>query len=232
MKDQHNERFGARLLLVEVLFSLNTGFATTSLVFCISRAASLPFVHLEVRLNRFLGITQTDYIRGYFTVWIPSLVLAVCLLSLLRFLNRLGRTKRIMRSSAVGVFILLSPTAIWTCGYERNGWSLQWPYKSIWGEAALVVICFFVFLKGPWEESRKIGLSILLAHCVFWYWFISNGFHSPDLLNWGMAGYGGPFGMVLGVSVLLWWAVYSYRTSAELPHPSSSDQAAQVSQLS
>lgn len=230
VKDQYPERSRSRLL-VEVLFSLNIAFAATSIAFGVSRAASIPFVHLEVHLNHFLGITQTDYIRGYFTVWIPSVVLAVCLLSLLRLPNRLGRRKSFIQSSAVGLLILLCPTAIWTCGYELNGWSLQWPYKPIWGEAALVMICFFVFLKGPWKASRKIGLLALLVHCLFWYWFISDGFHSPDSLNWGMPGYAGPFGMVLGASALLCWGVYAYRASSELPHQSSSNQTADDSQL-
>jgi hypothetical protein len=197
-------------ILADALFSLNIAFAGMSLIFCVSQSASLPFIHFEVYLNHLLGIRQTDYIRGYFTVWIPSLVLAICFLSLLRFLSGLSLANWIMRSVA-GMLILLCPTAIWTCGYERNGWSLQWPYKLIWGEAALAVICFCTFLKGPREAWRKIGLLALLGHCLFWYWFMCYGFCSPAVLNWGMPGYGGPFGMVLGISALLVW-VYAYRT--------------------
>jgi hypothetical protein len=197
-------------VLAEALFSLNTASAGMSLIFSESLSASLPFIHLEVSLNHLLGIRQTDYIRGYFTVWIPSLVLAMCLLTLLRFLIGLSLARWIMQSVA-GILILLSPTAVWTCGYEQNGWSLQWPYKLIWGEAALAMICFCIFLKGPREASRKIGLSGLFGHYLFWYWFTGGGFRSPNLLHWGPL-YGGPFGMVLGISALLVWGLYSYRT--------------------
>lgn len=199
-------------VLAEALFSLNTAFAGISLIFSASLSASLPFIHLEVYLNHLLGIRQTDYIRGYFTVWIPSLVLALCLFTLLRFLSRLSLSKWIMQRVA-GIVILLCPTAVWTCGYaQQSRWSLQWPYKIIWGEAALALICFCLFLKGSREASLKIGLSGLSGHCLSWYWFMCNGFRSPAVLEWEMPGYGGPFGMVLGISALLVWGLYSYRT--------------------
>lgn len=197
-------------VLAEVLFSLNTAFAAMSLTFCASQFAVIPFMRLEVYLNHHLGIRQTDYIRGYFTVWIPSLILATCLLGLLRLLSGLGLTKWIMQSLA-GILLLLCPTAVWTCGYERNGWSLQWPYKMIWGEAVVVLICVCIFLKGSSQVSRKIGLSALLGHCIFWYWFEDGGFHLPPNFEWGIPGYSGPIGMVVGICTLLVWGLYAYR---------------------
>ena len=198
-------------IFAEALFSLNTTFAAVSLIFSASLSASLPFIHLEVYLNRLVGIRQTDYIRGYFTLWIPALVLAICLLTLLRFLGRLSLTRWIMQHVA-GILILLSPTAVWTFGYaQQSRWSLQWPYKMIWGEAALALICFCLFLRGPREASLKIGLSGLLGHYLFWYWFAGNGFHSPCALFWGPL-YGHLFGMVLGFFALLVWGLYAYRT--------------------
>jgi hypothetical protein len=206
----HRAETSGTRVLAEALFSLNTTFAGMSLLFCASLSASLPFIHLEVYLNHILGIRQTDYIRGYFTLWIPSLAMAMCLLTLLRFLRQLDVARWIMQSAA-GILILLSPTAVWTCSYEQNGWSLQWPYKPIWGEAALAAICFYIFLKGPREASLKVGLTGLFGHCLFWYWFTSDGFHSPNLLHWGPL-YGGPFGMMLGFSALLVWGLCAYRT--------------------
>jgi hypothetical protein len=201
----HTERPIVRVL-AEILFSINTGFAAMSILFCASFPTSLPFIHLEVYLNHLLGIRQTDFIRGYFTIWIPSVILAASIWSLLRFFGRLRSAQWALQSLA-GITILLCPTAIWTCGYERNGWSLQWPYKIVWGEAALATICFFLFLKGPWATSRRIGVSAFLGHCIFWYWFTSDGFHS---LNWEMPSYDGPGGMVLGFCALLIWGLYAH----------------------
>lgn len=207
-----NETKTSRIrIFAEALFSLNTTFAAVSLIFSASLSASLPFIHFEVYLNHLLGIRQTDYIRGYFTVWIPAFVLGICLLMLLRFLSRLSLTGWIMQRVA-GILILLSPTAVWTFGYaQQSRWSLQWPYKMIWGEAALALICFCMFLKGPREASLKIGLSGLLGHYLFWYWFAGKGFHSPCALYWGPL-YGHLFGMVLGFSALLVWGLYACRT--------------------
>jgi hypothetical protein len=202
-------------ILAESLFSLNTAFAAMSLIFSASLSASLPFLHLEVYLNHLLDIRQTDYIRGYLTVWIPSLVFAMCLLTLLRFLSGLSLTTWIMQRVA-GVLILLSPTAVWTFGYaQQSRWSLQWPYKMIWSEAALALICFRIFLKAPRETSLKIGLSALFGHYVFWYWFTGDGFRSPSSLYWGPL-YGHLFGMVLGFFALLVWGLYAYRTREDL----------------
>jgi hypothetical protein len=198
-------------IFAEALFSLNMTFVAVSLIFNASLSASLPFIHLEVYLNHLLGIRQTDFIRGYFTDWIPSLVLAICLFTLLRLLRRLSLTRWMMQRVA-GILILLSPTAVWTFGYaQQSRWSLQWPYKVIWGEAALAAICFWIFVKGPREVSGKIGLAGLLGHYLFWYWFADQGFHSPWTLYWGPS-YGHPFGMILGFFALLVWGLYAYRT--------------------
>jgi hypothetical protein len=198
-------------VLAELLFSANTGLAAISLLFCASFSAELPFIHLEVYLNQALGIRQTDYIRGYFTIWIPSLITAVCIWSLLRLLSRLPFTKSFLCSIA-GLIILLSPTAMVTCGYERNRWSLEWPYKTVWGEAMLAIICFFLFLKWPSWTSWRIWMLAFLGHCIFWYWFMNGGFNP---LNWEISGYAGPAAMVLGFCALLIWSVYLLQVKVE-----------------
>lgn len=206
----HSPEKSRTRFFVELLFSLNAGFAAISIIFCASSPASRPFVHLEVYLNELLGIPQTDYIRGYFTLWIPSLLFAASLLALLRFVIARHFTRSFF-CTLVGMAILLCPAAIWTCVYERNGWSLQWPYKIIWGEAAFALVCVLIFLKGTWELSRKIGFSALIGHCVFWYWFMSDGFRLPTSLNWGIPGYDGPFGMLVNICALWVWFCYAYR---------------------
>jgi len=206
------DRFPVRLL-VEALFSVNTAFAALSIAFGASLSTALPFIHLEVYLNSLLGIPQTDYIRGYLTIWIPSMIVTVCLLTLLRLLRELHVTQLVVRSIA-GFMILLSPAAVWTCGYEQNGWSLQWPYKMIWGEGAAAAICIYVFLKGPWDISRRVGVLALLGHSIFWYWFTSDGFHWPIRFEWGRPGYGGVFGMLVGIPALMTWGLYAYRMKA------------------
>lgn len=180
------------------------------MVLSASLSASLPFIHLDWYLNDLLGIRQTDYIRGYFGVWIPSLVLAMCLLILSRLLSGRSFTAWIMESVA-GILILLSPTAVSTYGYVRNGWSLEWRYRLIWGEAALAVICFCLFLRGRRGVTLTAGLSGFFGHCLFWYWSMGNGFRSFNQLYWGPL-YDGAFGIMLGTSALLVWGLYSYRT--------------------
>ncbi|PYX05743.1 MAG: hypothetical protein DMG88_20600 [Acidobacteria bacterium] len=175
-----------------------------SLVFCAIPSASLPFAHLEVALNQILHLRQTDLIRGHFEIWIPSLMLALCTWSLFRLARGLSLTKEVLRSAA-GVVIVLCPSAIWTCGYERNGWSLQWPYKMVLSEPVLALICVWLFLTASRAAARWIGISAFLVHSLFWYWFTSDGFHS---LEWGIPGYGGPAGLILGFCSALVWGLY------------------------
>ena len=53
-------------------------------------------------------------------------------------------------------------------------------------------------------------MSAFFGHCIFWYWFTSDGFHA---LNWERPGYDGAFGLVLGFCALLIWGLYAYRFS-------------------
>jgi len=189
---------------MELLLSLNTAFAGMSMLFCISRSAALPFLRLEIYLNHLLHIRQTDFIRGYFAIWIPSLIIAICILILLRLSRHLRVTRTFLRSVA-GMAIFLSPCAIWTCAYEHNGWSLEWPYKPIWGEAALAVVCLWAFVNLRWVIGKWVGLFVFLAHSLFWYLFHSNGLFG---LNWGIPHYAGPAGLTLGISAAFAWELY------------------------
>ena len=191
-------------LLLEVFFSINIGYAGTSTVFCAIPSASIPFAHLEVYLNQILHIRQTDYVRGYFEVWVPSLTLALCIWTVFRLSRHLSFTQEVLRSAA-GVGILLCPSAIWVCMYERNGWSLQWPYKMVFVELTLALICLWMFLKAPWAAALWVGISAFLAHSLFWFWFTSDGFHG---LEWGIPGYSGPAGLILGFCSALVWGLY------------------------
>lgn len=183
--------------LLEACFSIQIGYVGVSMVFCAIPSASIPFVYLEVYLNHLLHIRQTDYIRGYFEFWVPSLIFAMGIWSLLRLTRRLRLTREILRSAA-GVAILLCPAAIWTCAYV-------WPYKPVLIESALVLICLWVFLKGPWVVARWVGISAFFAHSLFWYLCPGNRFHA---LEWGIPGYGGPVGMILDFCSALVWGLY------------------------
>ena len=204
MREVYKTKKRLSRFLLEVFFSIDLGYAGMSMVFCAIPSVSIPFAHLEFYLNHLLHIRQTDYIRGYFEIWIPSLISALCIWSLLRLTRRLSFTEEILRSAA-GVAILLFPAAIWTCVYERNGWTLQWPYKPIFLEAGLALICLWVFLKAPWAAARWVGISAFLAHSIFWYWFVSGGFHA---LEWGIPVYGGPAGLITDFCSTLVWGLY------------------------
>jgi hypothetical protein len=191
-------------LLLEILFSINMAFAVMTLVFCTSPSASVPFAHLEVYVNHLLGIRQTDFIRGYFEIWIPSGLLALGIWSVLRVFSGKSLTSEALKSVA-GVAIVICPSAIWACAYLRNGWSVDWPYKTILGEPLLALICVWLFITLPWAAARWVSSIGIFAHCLIWYWFLGNGSYP---FEWGIPGYGGPWGFIVGAFTITAWGMY------------------------
>jgi hypothetical protein len=190
---------------LEILFSINIAFAGITLLFGSNPTISLLFAHLEVYINHLLGIRQTDFIRGYFECWIPSLLLALGIWIVLHVFQRTKITSELLKSVAAGAAIAICPSAIWIYAYERNGWSLDWPYKNILGELLLALICIWLFVNLRWAAARWIGAVSIVGHCLFWYWFTGGRFYG---FEWGIPGYTGPYGFIVGTSAMAVWGMY------------------------
>src|SRR5882724_9785816 len=94
----------------EALFSLHLAFAGTSMVFRASVVVAAPFSRVEARINRFLHISQTDFVRGYLACWIPSVIVALLIWAFLRIFSRSPFTQEFLRSVA-GIVVLFTPPA-------------------------------------------------------------------------------------------------------------------------
>jgi len=124
---------------------------------------------------------------------------------LLRLSRNLNVARTFLRSVA-GMTIFLSPCVIWTFAYEQQSrWSLDWPYRPIWGEAVLAVGCLWAFLNVRWAIGKWVGLFGLVAHTLFWYFFLTNGLYG---LNWSIPHYAGPAGLTLGIFAASVWELY------------------------
>jgi hypothetical protein len=188
--------------LHEILFSLSIAFLGVSLLFLAAPGLRIPFTHLEVTINLFLHIRQTDLIRGYFEYSISSAILALCIGIILQLSSGTRLTKEILRSVS-GVMLLLAPPAFWFCHYQVVGWPFGWPYRWTPVELTVVVVCAVLYLGGKWPFPAWISISLLLGHYAFWYWIPST--------NPGLADYSGPIAPILGFCSALAWGVYVAR---------------------
>ena len=188
--------------LWEALFSLHLAFAGMSMACIASIAVAAPFSRMECRINAFLHIRQTDFIRGYFATWVPSALAAVLIWVLLRTFARTRFIKEFLRSSA-GAVTIFAPPAFWVFFYEQSFWPVGWPSRGAPFELAIALACTLLFLSGKWKAPPWVSFLLLTVHYVFWYFA---GSSNPSYPN-----YAGPFGPTLGFCAAVVWGLYVSR---------------------
>jgi hypothetical protein len=196
--------------LHEILFSLSIAFLGVSLLFLAPTSLRIHFMHLEVEINMFLHIRQTDLIRGYFEYSIPSALVAFFIWLLLRLSSDTRFTKEVLRSVA-GAVLLLAPPIFWFCNYQVVGWPFGWPYRWAPFELALMIMCLSLCLFKKSLIPGWVGVLLLLAHFGFWYWVPST---NPALAN-----YAGPIAPILGFCSALVWGFYVRADSITVSAP-------------
>jgi hypothetical protein len=188
--------------LWEALFSLHLGLLGVSMALIASRTTAALFTHMEIRINRSLHIQQTDFIRGHFETWIPSVLAAFLVLLILRTCARARFTQEFLRSVA-GIITIFAPLAFWLFVYEQGSWSLVWPYNGAPIEVVTALACTLLFLSGRWKTPFWVGVLLLAAHYIFWYFA---GESNPYFSNY--AGLAGP---ILGFCSAVAWGLYVSR---------------------
>lgn len=188
----------------ETLFSLHLAFALISMAFLTSDVFAGPCLRMEIRLNHLLGIRQTDFVRGYFALWIPSILLAILIWCLLRTFARSNLTREFLRSVA-GIITVFMPLAFTVVYFKKMSWSLAWLDKVDWFEIPAALICVLLFLSGRWPLPALAGYLLLAMHFAYWYFVGQSGASSS------FADYGGPYGDALGFCSALAWFQYAHR---------------------
>ena len=186
--------------VLEILLSWNMAFLAVSLVFIFAHGLSIPFIHLEYKINGRLGIRNTDFVRGYLTYLISSAMLALCIGIFLHLSSGTRLTKWILRSGA-GLILLLSPPIFWLCYYQVGGWPFGWPYHWAPVELAVALFCMTRYLLGEWSAPWWINMLLLAAHYNFWYWTQASNPEKAD--------YAGPIAPILGFCSAVAWVVYA-----------------------
>jgi len=168
-----------------------------------------PFVGMEIRIDHLPQIRHTDYIRGYFTISIPTLVLALVIWALLELLAHTRFAIAALRPIAGMAAFFLFP-AIWLYAYSKVGMPFGWPYRGSPFEIAGMLAVVLLLLYGKRPPSAWIAILVVIVHLVFWYWLPSGEFefHMPD---WKTDNYFGSYGMIVPFCSTVVWVIYVTR---------------------
>jgi hypothetical protein len=191
--------------LWEVLFSLHLAFWGMSMGFVTSDAAVSRLSRMDARINQLLHIRQTDFVRGYFAIWIPSVVVAFLIWVVLRTFSRTRVTQEVLRSLA-GVLTIFAPPAYWVSFYERTFWTVGWPYRGAPFEMGAALVATLLFLSGKWKVPSWAGLVLLAGHYAYWYFAMERVLFATN--------YASPAGPILGFCSALAWGLYVSRLRA------------------
>jgi hypothetical protein len=183
----------------DALLTLNIAFALVSIAFNAWPESATVFAHLEVHINETLGIRQTDLIRGYFEIAIPSILLAILMWTILR-VSIITRTNQQLLLALGGIATLVAPAAFWIYIYELVGWPFRWPYRGAPFELAAILAFALLFLYDKWPVPGWCTFLVLLAHYLYWYWAPST---NPNMPN-----YSGPIAPILGFCASVAWVRY------------------------
>jgi hypothetical protein len=197
-------------------FALNLGFGIVSAFVygpVATQSAIAPFFHLERRLNQILHIRQGDYLRGYFGSAIPTIILAVAIFLLIRIFSGPRLTGHLLRFAAGLAALFLYP-AFWFVGYGKGDPFVGGPIRGGTLEVACVLVAFLAasFSKKPWPGW--IAVFVVAGHFFFWDFIMDGGFN-PE---WGVPGYIGPYGLIVGfLSAAAWLAYMRFASTREAP---------------
>lgn len=193
--DIHVNRGGIRYLC-EALFCLHLAFAGMSMMLMTTTVAHAQLGRMERAINDLLHIRNTDFIRGYFGIWIPSVCVAALLWILLRALVHKPFAQRVL-PSAMGIIILFTPATFKLFRFQLDSWPVDW---LLWAGLAITAICAVLLISGRWNWPLWAAWPLLFAHYTFWYF-------TPGSV-YGVPSYAGPTGPILGLCAALAWSLY------------------------
>jgi len=192
-----------RLLYIhEGVFSINLAYTVVALTFLHGPSALTErLARMEMLINEFLNIRQTDFIAGYWEFYLPVAVLALCLWFPMYLSSNSRLTRKILRSLA-GMSAICGIPIIWLSATyltdRKYGWS---PLRAIQVyELILIFFCLILYLWGKWRVPRWCGVFILLFHCGFWFYQFG--------LRPRFSTYSGPNAPIMGLIAVLTWALF------------------------
>jgi len=199
---------GAARYLWEASLALYLGFLATVAAMA-KFAVFAAFTRVETRVNAFLHIRQTDFMRGYFALWLPSAACALSIWLVLRLSARVRVTQEFLRWLA-GIIVIAGPFEFWAlAGFQASSegrpfWPVGWVHGAAPIEMVAAIGCAALFLSGRWQARPWICALLICAHYVFWHFAEIYPYANPTSLIFSPAAYGTPLGLCAAVA----WAVY------------------------
>ena len=193
------------------MFSLNIASAIIAGLFLNGpRSVVSALFRMEISIQAFLHLRQTDLHLGYLAFFLPATALTLCIWISLRLYSHTRLTQELLRTVA-GFASLAAPAVCWLCeayiGRRRYGWN---PLQAIQTyELAVVLVFLTLYLAKKWPIPWWGSILIISLHFAFWFW----QFGPYSLL----LHYGGPLVLepIIGLSSTLAWVLYIRRLQHE-----------------
>lgn len=210
---------------LEMVFSLNLAFVFVFLVYIYWKALA-DRIDWEGYIRFKLHMHVSDFNSGHIAIWLPSVVLGLCLWALLRMTWRTRVAREVLRI-VPGLVALFSIPSFWL--YEqvpKAQYHSGVPIEAFhWGaplEVALALYCAYRFVTSGWPASASRGVLLLSIHFGYWNLLFLTSNVWPDsawrgvlrlFVYWNPLAGGwppgltGPSGFVLSFCTgLAWWA--------------------------
>jgi len=196
--------------LYEGTFVLNISLVVMATIFLYDRALTNRLFRMDESINRLLHIPQTDLVLGYWALFLPGAVLAVCLWFVLKlFLRSPAGAVSLRYVSGIAALTLIP--LYWLCARFENGPRYNWtPFHSFeFYELVLIVVLLWLFLHFDRNQGVPLLVSVTCICLYYGFWFWEFGTYYVFVGNSGAI----TTLPIVGLASALTWLFYSNRQS-------------------
>jgi hypothetical protein len=156
----------------EVLFSVNMGFCATTIAQTACQWFSDASTTLELNINRWLHIPQSDFIDGYFGFYVPAVVASFCIWISLRLTSHSRLTNGLLDTVAGPLNLLGMPAEWYYLAVTTNLWgwygSYNWRYGASPFEPVAAIAITIAYICRKWPSHWWATVPLLALHFFFW----------------------------------------------------------------
>jgi hypothetical protein len=196
--------------LYEGAFVLNISLAVMATIFLYARTLTNRLFQVDALINRTLHIPQRDVVWGYWALFLPGALLAVCLWFTLKPILRSPFKAPSIRFVTGTATLTLIPL-YWLCARFEQSHRKYWsPFHSI-EFYELVLVLLLIWLANYFGRNTSIPLLVsiigILLHYDFWFQKFGTYYI--------FAGNSGAIALIpiVGLASALAWVVHNNRLS-------------------
>jgi len=169
-------------VLRRAFFCLHLAFLGTSVVFLANETVVRAFSRFEHSVNQLVGLSQTDFIRGYVAIWAASILAVGPIWLVVGLCAHIKSTHALLR--IVGAILtILAPPLFWVFFYSRTFWPVGWPYEWAPVEMIIAIACALLVVSRKARLPTWAALILAAAHYAYWYFVPGSNPMRPNYMG-------------------------------------------------